>query len=103
MNIFDTKDAEYIRKELTDMLEEEQREGFVEIIRDDEYFLQAKITPRKRVYFYLHYGAYRFKGKKLDVSIINGHVNIEINGGDLNITNLELNGFLDNVSVCVDY
>ena len=103
VNIFDTKDVEYIRKSVVYFLEELSADGVVEIIRNDEHFVDAKIKPRKRIYFYLHYGAFRFKGKTFEMSLFKNSINIQINGGDLDITDLDLKGFFDNVSIDVDY
>lgn len=103
MNIFDTKDCEYIRTEIEKFLNEEEKEGVIQITRNDKYFIDAKITPRKRLFFYLHYGAFRFKAKTFQLSHICNSITIEIGDGDLDITRLELNGFLDKVSISVDY
>lgn len=103
LNIFDTKDAEYIRKETLKFLKEEAKDGAVEITLETENFVCAKIGSRKRLKFYLHYGAFRFTGKEFRLSIFNGNANIEIDGADVDLNGITLNGFLDNVSVSVDY
>ena len=94
LNIFDTKDSEYIRKETLEFLEEEAKDGAVEITLETENFVCAKIASRKRFKFYLHYGAFRFVGKEFRLSIFNGNASIEIDGADVDLYRLELNGFL---------
>lgn len=103
MNLFDTKDSGYVRSQFEEFLKEEENDGCIEILRNDDHFIEAKIVPRKRMFFYLHYGAFRFKGKTLDFSIFDKWTNVKIGNGDLDINHLDLNGFLDNVSVTVDY
>ena len=103
MNLFDTKDVEYIRKQVIEMLNDEQKSGDVEITLNNENFVCAKIANRKRLFFYLHYGGFRFKGKTFRLSIFGDSANIEIDGGDVDLKYVELKGFLDNVSINIDY
>ena len=103
LNIFDTKNCKYIREETVKFLKEEQEDGVIEITLETENFVDAKIAARKRLYFYLHYGAFMFKGKTFSLSHFGDNISIKIGEAHLDITDLELNGFLDNVSISVDY
>lgn len=101
MNIFDTKDINYIKTTIINWLEENSR--YVDVTRNDEHFVEAKVKNYKRLYFYLHYDAFRFKGRNFEMVMFNDYIDIKIGGADLDITRLELKGFLDNVSFDIDY
>lgn len=111
-NLFNPKDNEHNREAILEMLKEEEKAGYVEIIRNDYFklsngvlvdIIEARIVKGKRgLNFNLHYNGFLLKAKTLSLSDSH-YLHIGEQAVALNFVEMRENNWADNISIDVDY
>ena len=111
-NLFNPKNKEHNREAILELLKAEEKDGYVEIIRNDYFelsngvlvdIIEAKIIKGKRgLNFNLHYNGFLLKAKTLSLSG-SDYLHIGEQAVDLKFVKMQDNNWADNISISVDY
>lgn len=100
LSIYEHMNNGQIMHNAYEFLKREESRGNIQIERSLA-FLEARIKPHKRVFFYLRYRSFTFQAKTFRMTEIFDHIYITIGDGKLDVTTLEFQDFSDSVYIYV--